>query len=63
MRALFAPYSVVDRITLMSDRETGRPRGLGFVEMADDTAAQAAMAALHGQALAGRAFHVTEARA
>ena len=39
MRALFAPYGVVDRITLMTDRETGRPRGLGFVEMADYTAA------------------------
>ena len=62
VRALFAPYGVVDRINFMTDRETGRPRGLGCVEMADDTAAQAAITALHGQALAGRAFHVTEAR-
>ena len=63
VRALCAPYGVVDRINFMTDRETERPRGVGCVEMADDTAAQAAMAASHRQALAGRAFHVTEARA
>ena len=62
VRELFAPYGEVDRITLMTDRETGRPRGFGFVEMADDTAAQAAMAALHGHELAGRAFNVNTAR-
>jgi RNA recognition motif-containing protein len=62
VRDLFAPYGVVDRIHLMTDRETGRPRGFGFVEMADDTAAQAAMAALHGQELAGRALNVNAAR-
>jgi RNA recognition motif-containing protein len=62
VRELFAPYGVVERITLMTDRETGRPRGFGFVEIADATAAQAAMAALHGQELAGRALTVTEAR-
>jgi RNA recognition motif-containing protein len=39
VRALFAPYGVVNRINLMTDRGTGRPRGFGFVEMADDTAA------------------------
>jgi len=62
VRALFAPYGVVDRITLITDRETGRPRGFGFVEMADDQAAQAAMTALNGQELAGRALNVNEAR-
>ena len=62
VRELFAPYGVVDRITLMTDRETGRPRGFGFVEMADAKAAQAAMTALNGQELAGRALHVNEAR-
>jgi len=51
VRELFAPYGVVDRINLVTDRETGRPRGFGFVEMADDTAAQAAIAALNGHAL------------
>src|SRR5262249_52163024 len=61
VRELFAPYGVVDRITLITDRETGRPRGFGFVEMADDKAAQAAMTALNGQELAGRALNVNEA--
>ena len=62
VRELFAPYGVVDRINLITDRETGRPRGFGFVEMADDQAAQAAMTALNGQELAGRALNVNEAR-
>ena len=62
VRELFAPYGVVDRINLITDRETGRPRGFGFVEMADDQAAQAAIAALHGQDLAGRALTVNAAR-
>ena len=62
VRDLFAPYGVVDSITLITDRETGRLRGFGFVEMADDQAAQAAIAALNGQELAGRALNVNEAR-
>jgi cold-inducible RNA-binding protein len=62
VRELFAPYGVVDRINLITDRETGRPRGFGFVEMADTKAAQAAIAALNGQDLAGRALNVNEAR-
>ena len=62
LRELFAPYGVVDRITLITDRETGRPRGFGFVEMADDTAAKAAIAGLHGTELAGRPLNVNEAR-
>src|SRR5215475_15504992 len=62
VRELFAPYGVVDRITLITDRETGRLRGFGFVEMADDQAAQAAIAALNGQELAGRPLNVNEAR-
>ena len=62
VRELFAPYGVVDRINLITDRETGRLRGFGFVEMADDHAAQAAMTALNGKELAGRALQVDEAR-
>jgi RNA recognition motif-containing protein len=62
LRELFAPYGVVDRINLITDRETGRPRGFGFVEMADDTAAQAAIAGLQGAELAGRPLNVNEAR-
>ena len=49
LRELFAPYGVVDRINIITDRETGRPRGFGFVEMADDRAAQAAITALNGR--------------
>ncbi len=49
LRELFAPYGVVDRINLLTDRETGRPRGFGFVEVADDKAAQAAIAGLQGK--------------
>jgi RNA recognition motif-containing protein len=62
VRDLSAPCGVVDRITLMTDRETGRLSGFGFVEMADDQAVQAAMTALHGQELAGRALNVNAAR-
>ena len=62
VRALFTPYGVVERINLITDRETGRPRGFGFVEMADDKAAQAAIMALNGRDLAGRALNVNAAR-
>jgi len=62
LRELFAPYGVVDRINLITDRETGRPRGFGFVEMADDKAAQSAMTGLQGKELAGRALNINEAR-
>ena len=62
VRELFAPYGEVDRITLITDRETGRLRGFGFVEMADDRAAQAAIAGLNGKEVAGRALNVNEAR-
>ena len=62
VRELFAPYGVVESIRLITDRETGRPRGFGFVEMADAQAAQAAIAALHGKEVAGRTLNVNEAR-
>ena len=62
LRELFAPYGVVDRINIITDRETGRPRGFGFVEMADDRAAQAAMTALNGKEVGGRALNVNEAK-
>jgi RNA recognition motif-containing protein len=62
LRELFAPYGVVDRIQIITDRETGRPRGFGFVEMADERAAHAAIAALNGKELAGRALNINEAR-
>ena len=43
IRQLFEQYGVVDTVRVMTDRETGRPRGFGFVEMSDDTAARAAI--------------------
>ncbi|MCP3917190.1 MAG: RNA-binding protein [bacterium] len=52
----------VQDVHIMTDRETGRPRGFGFVEMATDGDAQAAIQALDGQALDGRNITVNEAR-
>jgi hypothetical protein len=60
--SLFERYGVVDTVRIMTDRETGRPRGFGFVEMSDDTAARAAITGLQGAALGGRTLNVNEAR-
>jgi len=57
---LFAEYGEVISLKLMMDRETGRPRGFGFVEMEDD-GARAAMEALNGFAFQGRNLRVNEA--
>jgi len=62
LRQLFEPYGTVDSVRVMTDRETGRSRGFGFVEMPDPRAAQTAMDALNGTSLAGRALTVNEAR-
>jgi cold-inducible RNA-binding protein len=62
LRQLFEPYGVVEKITIITDRDTGRSRGFGFVEMPDSHAAQAAIQGLQGTALAGRALTVNEAR-
>ena len=62
LRQLFEPYGAVDRVHIIVDRDTGRSRGFGFVEMPDDQAAQAAMAGLHGTSLAGRALTVNAAK-
>jgi len=62
LRQLFEPYGTVETIRIMTDRETGRTRGFGFVEMPDDRAAQTAIDALNGTSLAGRALTVNEAR-
>jgi cold-inducible RNA-binding protein len=59
---LFEPYGSVDATRIMTDRETGRSRGFGFVEMPDNRAAQMAIDALNGTSLAGRALTVNEAR-
>jgi cold-inducible RNA-binding protein len=62
LRDLFASYGTVDTVRIMTDRETGRPRGFGFVEMPDGTAARAAIAGLQGHELDGRTLTVNEAR-
>ena len=59
---LFDPYGTVERVQIITDRETGRSRGFGFVEMPDDAAAQAAIAGLNGTLFGGRTLTVTEAR-
>jgi cold-inducible RNA-binding protein len=62
LRQLFEPYGAVDKINLITDRDTGRARGFGFVEMPDRRAAQAAIQGLHGTDLKGRALTVNEAK-
>ena len=62
LRQLFEPYGAVEAVRIMTDRETGRARGFGFVEMPDDRAAQTAIDALNGTSLAGRALTINEAR-
>jgi len=59
--ALFGQHGTVHSVALINDRETGRPRGFGFVEM-DDDAAVAAMQALDGSEMGGRALRVNEAQ-
>jgi RNA recognition motif-containing protein len=62
IRQAFEPHGAVDRVTLITDRDTGRSRGFGFVEMADDTQADKAIAALNGSEIDGRALNVNLAR-
>ncbi len=62
IRELFSQFGSVDDLTLITDRETGRPKGFGFVEMRDDNAAREAMNALDGQDFGGRNIKVNEAR-
>ena len=61
IRNLFIPYGIVHTVKLVSDRETGRPRGFGFVEMEDSTAINA-ISALNGRDLDGRSLRINEAR-
>ena len=62
IRQLFEPYGVVDTISVITDRNTGHSKGLGFVEMPDSQAAKAALVGSQGQALAGRALTVAAAQ-
>jgi RNA recognition motif-containing protein len=62
LRSLFEPYGNVERVNLVTDRDTGRSRGFAFVEMTDSAEADRAIAALNGTELDGRALNVNEAR-
>jgi RNA recognition motif-containing protein len=61
VRALFAPHGTIESLALISDRDTGRPRGFGFIEMSTADAATA-MQALNGKDFEGRALKVNEAQ-
>jgi RNA recognition motif-containing protein len=63
VRDLFAAHGEVTDVHMVMDRETGRPRGFAFVEMASDEQAKAAIAALDGKPLGGRNLKVNEAQA
>ena len=61
VRALFEPHGAVESVKLINDRETGKPRGFGFVDMAQADA-QTAIQALNGQQLGGRPLRINEAQ-
>ena len=62
LRDLFAEFGEVTKAIVISDRETGRSKGFGFVEFADAAAGQTAMEQLNGSDIGGRALRVNEAR-
>jgi cold-inducible RNA-binding protein len=62
VRSLFEPYGSVERVNVITDRETGRSRGFAFVEMNDSTEADRAIEALNGSTLEGRQLNINEAR-
>jgi RNA recognition motif-containing protein len=62
VRELFEAHGVVDRVSVVTDRDTGRSRGFAFVEMGNAAEADRAIAALNGMSLNGRALNVNEAR-
>jgi len=62
LRSTFEAHGTVDEVTIVSDRETGRPRGFGFVTMPNAEEGNKAIEALNGQELDGRTVNVNEAR-
>jgi RNA recognition motif-containing protein len=62
VRALFEAHGAVGRVNIATDRETGQPRGFGFVEMANDAEGDKAISAINGTDLDGRTLNVNEAR-
>jgi RNA recognition motif-containing protein len=61
LRGLFEQHGTVDSVSVITDRQTGQPRGFAFVEMADAAAAATAMRQLDGRSVGGRALRVNEA--
>ena len=62
VRTLFEAHGTVDRVNIVTDRDSGQPRGFGFVEMSNDSEGDRAISALNGKDLDGRALNVNEAR-
>ena len=62
LRGLFEAYGTVDRVNIVTDRDSGQPRGFAFVEMSNDAEAQEAIKQLNGQTLGDRQIVVNEAR-
>ena len=62
IRSAFEAFGAVDKVTLVRDRDTGQPRGFGYVEMPNDAEADSAIAGLNGNVVRGRALNVNEAR-
>jgi cold-inducible RNA-binding protein len=62
LRQAFEAYGQVDRVSIMTDRDTGRSRGFGFVEMTNAEDGEKAIAALNGAQIGGRTINVNEAR-
>ena len=62
VRSLFEAYGAVDKVSIVTDRDTGQPRGFAFVEMTDDDGANKAIEALNGTNLGGRNLNINEAR-
>jgi RNA recognition motif-containing protein len=62
VRSLFEAFGAVDRVSIVTDRDTGQPRGFAFVEMNDDESATKAMESLNGTKMGGRNLNINEAR-
>jgi len=62
IRSLFEAHGKVDRVSVVTDRDTGRPRGFAFVEMPDAAEADRTIAALNGTEMGGRKLNINEAR-
>lgn len=62
VRSLFEAYGTVDRVSIITDRDTGQAKGFGFVEMSVESEADRAIEGLNGRDVDGRALNVNEAR-